>query len=402
MSRLSLVLFVLLMSSFYSLAQTPAGKKPATAKPTAAPQKSKAQPAKKPVTPVKTDKLYQLDGTTIIRGTIFKVTEDSVSYYTVGTKRIKKTVAKAKLSKIVYANGTTKIIEQPVVQKEEVVKQEQPAAVIETVEKTEEPVKQDPVLDEIVLKTGDVISGRITSQQKSKVGFRPASDPESGAEQFVTTSKIWKLRYGATAQEVILNPVKEKKEPVAKTQKVKTPKEPKPVRETSSAERIYKPFKVDVTLGYPQMLDSDGDFNWGFVLSVEPKYNITDNIAAGLKIEAAGFVSSEIDYGVSGLLLMSSYMATGEYQFGTKKVRPFVGIAAGLFQPKLYLMADDEETVSVTMDNIFGFAPRAGVQLGHFRIAAEFNLAKDSKNDINYNYFSIKTGATIGGGKKRR
>jgi len=48
----------------------------------------------------------------------------------------------------------------------------------------------------------------------------------------------------------------------------------------------------------------------------------------------------------------------------------------------------------------FGFAPRAGFELGHFRTALEYNIAGKT-GSINNNYLSIKLGFFIGGGRNK-
>lgn len=409
MIRLLLCLFMITLLGGSSIAQTatpkktaPAAKKPVTttAKPTTAkPTTTKpttGTAAKKPATPVKkaqpvkVDKIFKTDSVTILRGKVITMTDDSIYYYPAATPKLRKRVAVTAVYKIVYANGTTKLVEpKPVV--EEVVEEVKE----EVVEKKEEPVVEPVVIvDEITLKTGAVITGRIVSQQKAKIGYRAASNMESGEELFVASNKVWKLKYGATGQEVVINPVKEK---VAKTKEPKLAKEPKEKKvkeEVASTDgRVYRKFKVDVTLGYSRIMEDAIDVSYGFNFSVEPKYNVMDNLAVGLKLEAAGFILSD-DEDYLTLASLPSVSLTSEYYFGKKTVRPYVGISAGAYFPKTYVF--DEETITFSGDAKFGFAPRAGVQIGHFRVGAEYNFVEDG------NFLSIKLGASIGGGKKKR
>lgn len=164
--------------------------------------------------------------------------------------------------------------------------------------------------------------------------------------------------------------------------------------------RIYNSFKVDVTAGYAHWMDGGtAAISFGLNLSVEPKYNITDNIAAGFKLEGALFFASDDDD--ASLLTMTSYSLTGEYLFGTGKVRPYLGVAAGLYKPTFYLTDLEDEIYKFSLDNTLGFAPRAGFQFGKFRLGTEFNIVKDNSLDIDYSYLTIKMGATIGGGRRR-
>lgn len=377
-------------------------KKPATTatKPVTKPATSTAKPgtttAKKPATPVKkaqpvkTDKIFKTDNVTILKGKVITITEDSIYYYPAATPKLRKRVAVEAVLKIVYANGTTKLIEPKPVP-EEVVEEVKE----EVVEKKEEPVAEPVVIiDEITLKSGAVITGRIVSQQKAKIGYRVGDNLDSGEQLFVASSKVWKLKYGATGQEVIINPVKEK---TAKTKEPKPAKEPKEkkVKEevTSTDGRVYRKFKVDVTLGYSRIMEDAVDASYGFNFSVEPKFNVLDNLAVGLKLEAAGFILSDDEDYVT-LASLPSVSLTSEYYFGKKTVRPYIGVSAGAYFPKTYKF--DDETITYSGDTQFGFAPRVGVQIGHFRVGAEYNIVEDG------NFLSIKLGASIGGGKKKR
>jgi hypothetical protein len=155
----------------------------------------------------------------------------------------------------------------------------------------------------------------------------------------------------------------------------------------------YKLFKVDTHGGYAIPSSADA-YKGGVCLSIEPKFNITDNIAIGLKSEGAilaSFDSYEDDY--STLSVVSSTLLTAEYYLGQKLVRPFFGGAAGLF--RTIIIDSEDELEFIKGGRTFGFSPRAGLQISHFRLVAEYNLVK------NANYLSIKLGTTFGGGKMK-
>jgi hypothetical protein len=145
----------------------------------------------------------------------------------------------------------------------------------------------------------------------------------------------------------------------------------------------YRAFKVDVMGGLAS--PSGVGLSSGLTISVEPKYNLSDNIAVGVQFATSLFGTS-----VSGgsIGAFNNYSAVGEYYLGESKVRPFAGIGLGIYSGGSVSFAGQ----TVTGGSNFGFAPRAGVQLGHFRIAAEYNLVKDS------NFLTLKAGFTIGGG----
>ena len=54
---------------------------------------------------------------------------------------------------------------------------------------------------------------------------------------------------------------------------------------TNAQDRVFKPFKVDLSLGYA--LPSGSGSKAGVVIALEPKYAIQDQISVGLRCEAA-------------------------------------------------------------------------------------------------------------------
>lgn len=158
----------------------------------------------------------------------------------------------------------------------------------------------------------------------------------------------------------------------------------------SAQAESYGAFKVDVMLGYAN--PSAGLVKGGLTFSIEPKYNLTDNIAVGVQLGSTLLASDAPGIGILGL---NNYSLTGEYYFTENRLRPFAGIAAGLYAPAAVEITVNGQTTTLPAgDSQFGFAPRVGIQLGHFRLAAEYNLVKDS------NFLSLKIGATIGGGSR--
>lgn len=85
--------------------------------------------------------------------------------------------------------------------------------------------------------------------------------------------------------------------------------------------------------------------------------------------------------------------------FSTKTVRPFAGLGAGIYTVAGVSFSDLGEDIAVGAATKFGFAPRVGLEAGHFRAAVKYNFAgKD--NNIKYNYLSFKVGFFFGGGRK--
>ena len=173
-------------------------------------------------------------------------------------------------------------------------------------------------------------------------------------------------------------------------------------QETQST--TFKPFKVDIATGYA--IPGGSGAKGGVVFALEPKYAINDNITLGLRFEAALTARAAVDNNgetVTGDVKASgSYLATGDYFFNTNKFRPFAGLGAGLYKLAAVEFSSDQDVDKADLEakSKFGFAPRAGFELGHFRTAIEYNVAGKT-GDINNNYLAIKLGFFIGGGRMK-
>jgi outer membrane protein X len=170
----------------------------------------------------------------------------------------------------------------------------------------------------------------------------------------------------------------------------------------SAQSTSFKTFKVDLATGYamPAGAGSKG----GILFAIEPKYAINDNITLGLRLEGAVMARALEDNNgekVTGDVKASaSYLLTGDYYFNTNKFRPFAGLGTGIyklagakFDSDVEISEEDVQTASK-----FGFAPRIGFELGHFRTAIEYNLVGKT-GSLNNNYLGIKLGFFIGGGR---
>src|SRR6476646_9324764 len=161
----------------------------------------------------------------------------------------------------------------------------------------------------------------------------------------------------------------------------------------------FKPFKVDLATGYA--IPNGKGAKGGILFAIEPKYGVTNNITLGLRLEAAVMAQAQLDQSTGDLKSGSvkanaSYLATGDYYFTTNTFRPFAGLGAGLYS---VAAADvNSETGDVSAGKKFGFMPRAGFEVGHFRTAIEYNFVGKT-GTINNNYLGIKLGFFIGGGR---
>jgi len=174
----------------------------------------------------------------------------------------------------------------------------------------------------------------------------------------------------------------------------------------------YKPFKVDLAVGYA--IPGGKGAKGGVLFALEPKYAVMDKLVVGLRMEAAvvarGYAGTnvedemEVDVKASG-----SYLATADYFYsGNHKFRAFSGIGTGIYTIAGASVSSGSETVAVGSDSKFGGLVRSGIEAGHFRFAVEYNLVPKTKLVTEDNttieskngYIGIKIGATIGGGKK--
>ncbi len=163
---------------------------------------------------------------------------------------------------------------------------------------------------------------------------------------------------------------------------------------------VFKPFKFDIATGYA--VPGGKGSKAGFIFALEPKYAINDNITLGLRMEAAVTARAYVDQDGSlksaDVKASGSYLATGDYYFSTERFRPFAGAGLGLYRLAGAAVDADEEVAEVASTSKFGFMPRVGFEFGHFRTALEYNFVGKT-GIIKNNYFGIKMGFFIGGGR---
>ena len=179
----------------------------------------------------------------------------------------------------------------------------------------------------------------------------------------------------------------------------------------ANAQNEFKPFKVDVSLGYaiPGGTGSKG----GVLFVVEPKYAVIPSVSVGLRMEAAIMARGRTDANGTNVeadvKAAGSYLVTGDYYFTSSTVRPFAGAGLGIYS--LAAATTENNGASVSGGSKFGEMIRAGVELSHFRVGVEYNIVpKTTMEYVNVNgvkttssmkngYIGIKVGFCIGGGK---
>ncbi len=165
---------------------------------------------------------------------------------------------------------------------------------------------------------------------------------------------------------------------------------------------VYRKWKVDGMIGYAR--PQGAGTKTGFLLNIEPKYNITDQITTGLRIEGAAMARGYVDVtgvrfnGEAGLNL--SFVPTVDYYFTQTLARPFLGTGAGVYNlVSAEVNAGNTTTIQIPSVTKFGFLLRGGVEIWHIRTAIEYNFIGKTGN-INNNYLGLKIGFVIGGGPR--
>lgn len=180
----------------------------------------------------------------------------------------------------------------------------------------------------------------------------------------------------------------------------------------------YKPFKVNVSVGYANPAGSG--LKGGVLFGIEPKYSVTPRLDLGVRLESALMVRGvEFDNNhrttsgvVSGL---SSALLTGNYMFGPfgdSNFRPFVGAGLGLF----YVAAggtvsfDQGQTkgeLNVADYNTIGGLLRAGIKVGHFVVSIDHNAIPTHVYKLSgaeftskSSYTGFRVGFDLGGGRR--
>lgn len=175
-------------------------------------------------------------------------------------------------------------------------------------------------------------------------------------------------------------------------------------------------FRVGLDMGFT--LPSSG--GGGFLIYLEPKYNIKDNMNIGLRIGGAAMARdliyySNIDEATGKLAINGSYVLTYDYYFKSegKNFAPFIGGGLGWMT-----FATIEVDTSIDPDDIgtlsanSSIAPviRAGFEAGKFRLSLDYNIVPKSdlinlQGDVigesGNSYLGIALGFYVGGGKWR-
>ncbi|HAH35698.1 MAG TPA: hypothetical protein DEQ87_20900 [Algoriphagus sp.] len=175
-------------------------------------------------------------------------------------------------------------------------------------------------------------------------------------------------------------------------------------------------FRMGLDLG-PAIPDGGG---LGFLVNLEPKINVANNMNIGLRLGIAGLareVRSFDDFQQyeGEISANASFAGTFDYYFnnGGSNFAPYIGVGYGYYTLSAVDLGSSSSTPDFdNLDAEYKWAPmvRAGIELGKFRMGAEYNFVPVSDlQDTSGNiigealnqYFGFTLGFYVGGGRWR-
>lgn len=157
----------------------------------------------------------------------------------------------------------------------------------------------------------------------------------------------------------------------------------------------------------------------GALINLEPQILVKENLALGIRLGVAGLAKDVTYYDISEdydgeVSANASVTGTINYYFnkGNSRVAPYIGAGFGYYA----LSSIDLEDTNIDEDEVgnleadFAWAPmvRAGIELGKFRLGAEYNFVPTSNlqnvsgtviGEAINEYFGFTLGFYVGGGK---
>jgi len=183
---------------------------------------------------------------------------------------------------------------------------------------------------------------------------------------------------------------------------------------SSSSDTKFHKFKVDITVGYAippsNSSSANADIKAGATFVVEPHYRLTDAVALGFRLGGAALAygntsgSGTNTSGDANVSAIYSYCPTVEFYLMNGGFRPFIGGGAGIFYQGSVSVSGSSQGTSntgyVSLGSKFGFFPRAGIETGHFRLSAEYNILGNDANGNSSSFAAFNIGFFFGGGKR--
>jgi hypothetical protein len=140
---------------------------------------------------------------------------------------------------------------------------------------------------------------------------------------------------------------------------------------------VFSDFKFDVGLHIGQSKSA--------TLFIEPRYSVTPEFQIGIRYNIVQATNPEVN--PNDMIVRRGVQISAEYLKGynvsrVSQARPFIGVAVGMLPTQYFKDAKSVETdntlrPTTTADasyNTLLATPRAGLNIGHFRIMAEVNV----------------------------
>lgn len=170
-------------------------------------------------------------------------------------------------------------------------------------------------------------------------------------------------------------------------------------------------FRVGLDFGY---IPTGGGV--GALFSIEPKYNLTNDMNIGLKLGIAGIakdIQKDNSNQPTSAKISANGSVTGTYDYYLHKsgnsFTPYIGAGVGYYSFANVEVDDtSSDNISPNVTGAMGGLIRAGFEWGKFRMGVEYNLVPDSDlEDLNNikigtatnSYVGIHLGFFLGGGK---
>jgi outer membrane protein W len=160
----------------------------------------------------------------------------------------------------------------------------------------------------------------------------------------------------------------------------------------------FHSFKFDYGFGYALPTEDAGaGTKVGLTFTLQPHYRLTDDIAVGLRIEAAALGDKD-NSGEVNLTALASTCATGEYYLSNRGFRPFIGAGLGIFEQESGFGNTNYSGVHLS-NRVSGFGgfPEIGFEYSHLRVSVDYDVTGNGNN-----YAAIKIGSFFGGGSKHK
>ncbi|HEV8512605.1 MAG TPA: hypothetical protein VGQ59_04995 [Cyclobacteriaceae bacterium] len=176
---------------------------------------------------------------------------------------------------------------------------------------------------------------------------------------------------------------------------------------TLCSAQTYKKLRVGIGSGYANVGQEYREYsdNNQVLFYLEPSYRLSDQLSVGCRLE------------VTPGKTVASYTLNAQYYWVKDQTnfRPFVGWGIGFYHP--YLTGDVFYGITSRQEQtVFGFYPRVGFDYGHLSLFIDWNIGGYANatiyppagsllppfdGNLSPNYFSLKLGLQIGGGKKK-